>query len=127
MTTSNTQKLETPKATTAAKEPAGPTKGRTTASKPRVVHKSANKTARVNKGSKARQKTSGARAGTKTSQLLELLKRPGGATLKKLMKTTGWQPHSVRGFLSGAVTKKMGLKVTSDKGENGERTYSVKA
>jgi hypothetical protein len=127
MTTSNTQELETAKATTGAKEPEAPTKGRTAASKPRVVHKSANKTATANKGLKARQKTSSARAGTKTSKLLELLKRPGGATLNKLMKTTGWQSHSVRGFLSGTVAKKMGLKVTSDKGENGERTYSVKA
>jgi hypothetical protein len=121
------QELETPKVTSGAKEPAAPAKGRATASKPRVVHKSANKTARVNKGSKARQKTSGARAGSKTSKLLELLKRPGGITLNKLMKTTGWQSHSVRGFLSGTVAKKMGLKVTSDKDENGERTYSVKA
>jgi hypothetical protein len=43
------------------------------------------------------------------------------------MKATGWQPHSVRGFLSGAVGKKMGLKVTSSKSEDGERSYSVKA
>ncbi len=41
------------------------------------------------------------------------------------MKATGWQPHSVRGFLSGTVGKKMGLVVTSTKGENGERTYSI--
>jgi hypothetical protein len=39
----------------------------------------------------------------KTAQVLVLLKRPTGATLKKLIKATGWQPHSVRGFLSGAV------------------------
>jgi len=43
------------------------------------------------------------------------------------MKATGWQPHSVRGFLSGAIGKKMGLKVISTKGEDGERSYSVKA
>jgi hypothetical protein len=43
------------------------------------------------------------------------------------MKVTGWQPHSVRGFLSGTVGKKMGLPVTSTKGEDGERRYSVKA
>jgi hypothetical protein len=42
------------------------------------------------------------------------------------MKATGWQPHSVRGFLSGAVGKKMGLAVTSAKEEDGGRTYSVK-
>lgn len=43
------------------------------------------------------------------------------------MKATGWQPHSVRGFLSGTVGKKLGLTVTSTKGEDGERSYSVKA
>ena len=56
---------------------------------------------------------------------LDLLKRHGGATSKELRKATGWLPHSVRGFLSGTVGKKMGLTVTSTKGEDGERTYSV--
>jgi hypothetical protein len=42
------------------------------------------------------------------------------------MKVTGWQPHSLRGFLSGTIGKKMGLSVTSTKREDGERTYSVK-
>jgi hypothetical protein len=44
-----------------------------------------------------------------------------------LMKATGWQAHSVRGFLSGTIGKKMGLTVISTKGEDGERSYSVKA
>jgi hypothetical protein len=52
---------------------------------------------------------------------------PGGVTGKELMKATDWQPHSVRGFLSGTIGKKMGLTVTSAKGEDGERTYSIKA
>ena len=68
-----------------------------------------------------------ARDGSKTAKILDLLKRPGGVTSKELMKVTGWQAHSVRGFLSGTVGKKMGLAVTSTKGEDGERTYSVKA
>jgi hypothetical protein len=66
-----------------------------------------------------------ARDGTKTAKILDLLKRPGGATSKELMKATGWLPHSVRGFLSGTVGKKMGLTVTSTKEKDGERTYSV--
>jgi hypothetical protein len=57
---------------------------------------------------------------------LELLKRPDGATLKEIMKVTAWQPHSVRGFLSGTIGKKMGLTVNSTKGEDGERSYSLK-
>jgi hypothetical protein len=42
------------------------------------------------------------------------------------MKATGWQAHSVRGFLSGGVGKKMGLKLESTKAENGERSYFIK-
>ena len=68
-----------------------------------------------------------AREGSKTATILEMLKRPEGATAKELLKATGWQPHSLRGFLSGTVGKKMGLTVTSTKGEDGERSYSVKA
>jgi len=72
------------------------------------------------------KKAAKVREGSKTDKVLDLLKRPGGVTAKELMKATGWQPHSVRGFLSGTIGKKMGLTVTSSKGEDGERTYSVK-
>jgi hypothetical protein len=68
-----------------------------------------------------------AREGSKTATILDLLKRPGGVTAKELLKVTGWQPHSLRGFLSGTAGKKMGLTVTSAKDEDGERNYSVKA
>src|ERR1039457_1207209 len=82
------------------------------------------------KGQKAapKDKKSGvaARDGSKTAKVLDLLKRPDGATLKELMKLTGWQNHSLRGSLSGTVGKKRGLAVTSTKGEDGERSYSVK-
>jgi hypothetical protein len=76
---------------------------------------------------KANKKATSARDGSETARVLDLLKRPGGVTAKELMKATGWQPHSVRGFLSGTISKKMGLAVTSTKTEDGERTYSVKA
>jgi hypothetical protein len=68
-----------------------------------------------------------AREGSKTATILDLLKRPGGATAKELLKATGWQPHSLRGFISGTLGKRMGLTVTSTKGEDGERSYSAKA
>jgi hypothetical protein len=71
-------------------------------------------------------KEKGVREGSKTNAILDLLKRPGGVTATELRKVTGWQPHSVRGFLSGIIGKKMGLTMTSTKGEDGERSYSVK-
>jgi hypothetical protein len=66
------------------------------------------------------------RPGSKTTAILELLRRPGGATAKDLMKATDWQAHSVRGFLSGTLRKKMGLEIVSAKSEDGERSYSIK-
>jgi Protein of unknown function (DUF3489) len=66
-----------------------------------------------------------AREGTKAARVLGLLRRPDGASLKELMKATGWLAHSVRGFLSGGVAKRMGLDLGSAKGENGERRYST--
>jgi hypothetical protein len=72
-------------------------------------------------------KEKGPLEGSKTETILALLKRPGGASLKDIMKATSWQAHSVRGFISGTLGKKMGLAVTSAKGEDGERSYSVKA
>lgn len=65
--------------------------------------------------------------GSKTARFLDLLKRSGGATGAELMKTTGWQAHSVRGFISGILTRKMGLKITSTKAENGVRRYTLKS
>jgi hypothetical protein len=53
------------------------------------------------------------------------MKAPGGTTLKTLMEAFGWQAHSVRGFISGTLTKKMGLNVVSTKGEDGQRTYTI--
>jgi hypothetical protein len=67
------------------------------------------------------------RGGTKTDKILALLKRPGGTTLKELMKATGWQPHSVRGFLSGVIGRKLKLKIASVKDDSNVRRYSVKS
>ena len=94
--------------------------------------KSAHKATPAKKAPKGRTKPEVAkpkavRDGSKTAKILDLLRRPSGATSKELMKATGWLPHSVRGFLSGTVGKKMGLTIISTKGEDGERTYSVEA
>lgn len=67
------------------------------------------------------------RAGSKTAIVLALLRRERGATAKELMKATGWQAHSVRGFLSGTVAKKMQLTLVSTKDDSGERTYLISA
>jgi Protein of unknown function (DUF3489) len=60
-----------------------------------------------------------------TAKVLELIQRPKGATLAELMQATGWLKHSVRGFISGALGTKMGLKIDSTKREDGERVYTL--
>jgi hypothetical protein len=61
---------------------------------------------------------------SKQDQIVALLRQPGGATLEALVKTTGWQKHSVRGFLAGTVRKKLKLPLLSEK-INGIRTYRI--
>jgi hypothetical protein len=68
---------------------------------------------------------SGGRVKTKMAKVIALLQQPEGATLQAIMRATGWQPHSVRGFVSGQLKKKLGLKVRSSKSD-GERVYSIK-
>ncbi len=89
--------------------------------------KAGKKATLAKKAPKSGEKAAGARDGSKTATILEMLKRPEGATSRELLKATGWQPHSLRGFISGTLGKKMGLTVESAKAEDGERTYSVKA
>ncbi len=74
-----------------------------------------------------RPRNSAPREGSKTTIILDLLKRPGGATLQEIMDATGWQKHSVRGFLAGTVGKKMGLSLNSVKEADGTRRYSIQA
>jgi hypothetical protein len=77
------------------------------------------------KRAKGGDKPAVARDGSKKAEILGLLQRKGGATLAQIMKATGWQAHSVRGFISGALGKKMGLTVNSVRREDGERVYSI--
>jgi hypothetical protein len=117
-------------AATAAAQPKPTKKARGAARRAHVAPKkakSAKKASPAKKAPKGHKKAGAARDGSKAAKILDLLKRPEGATLKGLMKATDWQAHSVRGFLSGTIGKKMGLKVASTKTEDGERTYSIKA
>jgi hypothetical protein len=56
--------------------------------------------------------------------MLGLLKHPGGVTIAAIMKTTGWQQQSLRGFFAGVVRKKLGLKLESEK-TDGKRIYRI--
>ena len=87
--------------------------------------KSAQKAGPSKKAAKNRQADGTARRGSKTEKILELLKRPSGATLKEIVKATAWQPHSVRGFLSGTLRKKLGIRVRSSKQDDAERCYRI--
>jgi Protein of unknown function (DUF3489) len=67
----------------------------------------------------------GRRENTQTAKIIALLRRPAGASLKSILRATGWQAHSVRGFISGQLSKKMGLDVGSFE-RDGERVYKIK-
>ena len=59
------------------------------------------------------------REGTKQAQLIAMLQRPEGATVAQVVEATGWQAHTVRGALAGALKKRLGLAVTSEKTDGG--------
>jgi hypothetical protein len=62
--------------------------------------------------------------GSKQSHLIGMLQSPAGATIAAMMKATGWQPHSVRGFLAGVVRRRLKLKLGSRK-VDGVRVYQI--
>lgn len=62
---------------------------------------------------------------TKAGKLLKLLNSKRGATIEQMQKATGWQAHSVRGFLSGTVKKKLGLSLVSETGKDGRNRYRI--
>ncbi len=65
------------------------------------------------------------RAGTKQANLIAMLRAPDGATMDAIIAATGWQAHTARGAMSGALSKKLGLVVTSKKQGNGARVYGI--
>jgi len=70
------------------------------------------------------QQTQEADAGSKQSRVIAMLQSPTGATIAAMIKATGWQPHSVRGFLAGVVRKRLKLKLASKK-IDGNRVYQI--
>ena len=72
------------------------------------------------------RQTTASPAGTKAASILQLLSRSEGATIAELVKTTGWQQHSIRGFFAGQVRKKLGLELLSEKSDDGIRHYRVR-
>ena len=65
------------------------------------------------------------RAGTKQDTLIAMLRAPEGATIAEIVAATGWLCHTVRGSMSGALKKKLGLTITSEKADGGERIYRI--
>ncbi len=74
---------------------------------------------------KAKTEASVPREFSKKAIVLDLLRRKDGATMGEIAKATEWQRHSIRGFISGTVSKRMGLKVESSKNDAGERVYHI--
>ena len=65
------------------------------------------------------------RANSKQAEVVRMLQRPEGATVRQICDTTGWQAHTVRGAFAGAFKKKLGLTLVSDKQPGGEQVYRV--
>jgi len=112
------QKLDggAPEETTAAQETA-PTAPKSA--------KGAPKKAKATKAAMSKASASVPREFSKKAVVIELLRRKDGASLPEIAKATDWQNHSIRGFISGALTKKMGLKIESTKQEGGDRRYKI--
>jgi Protein of unknown function (DUF3489) len=140
-TTSSSKNQKVGQSSVAARAPEktknGPTTDRPSAvkiaraaqSKPAKKVRGRPKASRAKKALKAKsigRPSRKAAVGSKQDSVIALLRRPGGASIDVLVRTTGWQPHSVRGFLAGTVRKKLKLPLQSQK-VDGKRTYRIKA
>ena len=79
----------------------------------------------IESAARAKSKTTRTRENSKQATLVGMLKRPEGATIAQICEVTGWQAHTVRGTLAGALKKKLGLTIVSDKAQGGERVYRI--
>jgi Protein of unknown function (DUF3489) len=95
--------------TDAAVEASAPAKEADRAATPAKKGKAAKGKARITEAASADRPTP--RAGTKQAQMIEMLRRPQGATVEQIAAATGWQHHTIRGAISGALKKKLGLSV----------------
>jgi hypothetical protein len=112
-----------PKADKKAKGGAQAAKGAPAKAKTTKKATAAKTAPRAKKAAKASE-SAGPREGSKTAQVVAMLQRKNGATLPEIMDKMGWQKHTVRGFMAGAM-KKAGFTVESFKPEGGERTYRI--
>ena len=85
------------------------------------------KASRSRPGQKTNTNAGARRSGSKQAQVLAMLRRPKGVTVAAIMTATGWQPHSVRGFLSGTVRRKLALPLIAEQAEGGTRRYRIAA
>jgi Protein of unknown function (DUF3489) len=114
-----------PKGNKKAKGAAPAAKGAPAKGKPTRKATPAKPAPKAKKAAK-KEETADPREGSKTAQVVAMLQRKNGARLGEIMSTMGWQKHTVRGFMAGAM-KKAGYTVESFKPENGERTYRINA
>jgi hypothetical protein len=95
-------------------------------SKPKAAPRSAvRKTSKSKPRASASSPKTTAGADTKHARIIAMLRAPPGTTVAAIVAATGWQPHSVRGFLAGVVRKKLGLNLVSEQTDKG-RIYRIK-
>jgi hypothetical protein len=82
---------------------------------------------RASKVSPTKQKGRAARSQSKQDLVIQMLRRQSGVTIDDVVGKTGWQPHSVRGFFSGLVRKRLNLPLVSEVGKDGVRRYHIAA